>query len=270
MRYFHGHAVQWMVTIVQKFIFQHNIISKAACKFCKKSTLRYTEQSFCSGYMMLLFIYSWHMHCREMNQLWCRKCACCWRNAIWACTYCFLPLNPFSDAASIIFHNLGLVYFVFELDRRISFEKNGFKWHMSNILTFMKVCWLYAAMHTSWTDAWFCCCYRFQFLEILQSAIMVLRSGFNICPFEPWPDAWTDILLLSTIKANRASDSHHSKHIFSSSFTLLLTSVLTRNWLRIHIRVSAFLSVLFCLKIFFIEDDEQSAINPATVMKCHE
>jgi hypothetical protein len=28
--------------------------------------------------------------------------------------------------------------------------------------------------------------------------------------------------------------------------------------------------VLFCLKIFFIEDDEQSAINPATVMKCHE
>jgi hypothetical protein len=45
------------------------------------------------------------------------------------------------------------------------------------------LCRLYAPMHTSWTDAWFCCCYRFQFLEILQGAIMVLRSGFNICPF---------------------------------------------------------------------------------------
>jgi hypothetical protein len=83
--------------------------------------------------------------------------------------------------------------------------------YMSTILTFVKeqisVCVTHAALHTSWTDAWFCRCYRFQSLEIFQIAIMVLRSGFNFCPFKPWPDAWTDVLLLGTIKANRASDS---------------------------------------------------------------
>ncbi len=107
--------------------------AKVACKFCKMFTLRYTEESFCSGCNMLLFRYSLHICCGEMNQLRCSKCVCCGRNAIWACTYCSLPLNPFSDAASIIFHKLGLVYFVFELDQRISFEKNGFMWHICQL-----------------------------------------------------------------------------------------------------------------------------------------
>lgn len=50
-------------------------------------------------------------------------------------------------------------------------------------------------------------------------------------------------------QSNKASlCTHCSKHIFSA-LTLLLTSVLARDWLTIHIRVSAFFSVLFCLKI---------------------
>ncbi len=120
--------------------FYFSIISyqRLLASFARSPHQDILSKAFLLVYVMLLFIYSWHTHCREMNQSWCPKCACCWRNAIWACTYCFLPLNPFSDAASIIFHNFGLVYFGFELDQRISFEKNGFSWHMSNILTFMK------------------------------------------------------------------------------------------------------------------------------------
>lgn len=150
----------------------------------------YTEiywGSFCSGCNKLLFRYSWHIRCREMNQLWCSKCVLL-KKCYLGLHILFPSLEPILRCGIHNFPQIGTCLLcVWVGSKNLIWEKWVHVAYMSTILTFVKeqisVCVTHAALHTSWTDAWFCRCYRFQSLEIFHIAFMILRSGFNFCPF---------------------------------------------------------------------------------------